>query len=401
MNSPRFLLQLVGGIVAVVFLAGCAEATAMPSLPPPTLPPPPSPKTPQLPPNTPLPQRPSPQEGLFKLVQAVQVTPDDMVADGSFIRLGYVPALDRIVAVFHTWDLVNPEEGGCQEEGVHLYKVYTLDMRPVGPSTVLNCVGIGDSTALFVGNVLYDVSTWVDAGGWHVIKYDAATWTTLAEIDYPITDPQEESLDEMIMLVNGMLDISSIVARPTQNPSIETATHHNFFTLDLQFLERRILADTENIEGSSMIFVDDKYYFVTANNMHGDVIVMTYDKDWVYLGMKVLRENAIWSEGVAFDGQRFYVAYMDTSLNAGTEWVPLYTNIHLAAFDREWNFVEDLAVTNYTVTDDVEAWRPYVMLHGNRLYVSYDVTPHDPITRKDLMHEAQAYIVVYELTGLP
>ncbi len=114
--------------------------------------------------------------------------------------------------------------------------------------------------------------------------------------------------------------------------------------------------------------------------------------------MKVLLENGIWSEGVAFDGQRFYVVYMNTGLNIGTDWVPLYTNIHLAVFDRDWNLVEDLAVTNYTVSDDVEAWRPYVILHGNRLYVSYDVTPHDPITHKDVMSKSQAYTSVYALT---
>jgi len=394
MDPVNFLQKLIGIALVIVFSVGCATLAATPTLTPPP------PGTLQILPSTPLLPPPAAQPDLFRFVQTVRITPDDKAADGSFIRLGYMPSLERIVAVFHTFNLVKPE-GGCQEEGVHLYRIYTTDLQPAGESTVLNCVGIGDSTALFVGDVLYDVSAEAHGTGWHVIKYDAVTWKALAEIDFPLTDPRSLNLDMTIELVNGMLDISSMYAPPAEDPSVSPATHHNFFTPDLQFLTTRILADTPNIEGSSMIFLDDKYYFITADDIHGNVIVMTYDKDWQYLGMKLLRENGIWSEGVAFDGQRFYVAYMDTSLNIGTDFSPLYTNIHLAAFDREWNFVDDIAVTNYTVADDVEAWRPYLLLHGNRLYVSYDVTPHDPITHLDLMYLAQAYITEYELIGSP
>jgi hypothetical protein len=63
--------------------------------------------------------------------------------------------------------------------------------------------------------------------------------------------------------------------------------------------------------------------------------------------------------------------------------------------------LEELAVTNYTVADDVEVWRPYVILHGNRLYVSYDVVPHDPTMHTEMPQDSQAYIAVYELNRTP
>ncbi len=213
----------------------------------------------------------------MKFIQTVQVTPDDKVLDGGFIRLGYVPALDRIVAVFKSNKLVKPEAGS--EGGAHLYKIYTTNMQPDGETHVLNHgPGGGDSSELFVDNILYDVYFIIDPFlGWHVTKYEAVTWKTLAEIDYRVTDPRAEILDEMIMMVNGMLDISSQYLPSKQDPSGSSATHHNFFTPDLQSLDTRILADTPNIEGSSMIFVDEKYYFITANEIHGNVIVMTYD----------------------------------------------------------------------------------------------------------------------------
>ena len=390
MDALNSFQKLIGITLAIVFLLGCAVTTATPT-PHPTFLPPPATSL-----------QPTVQAELFRFIQTVQVTPDDKVLDGGFIRLGYVPALDRIVAVFKANNLAT-SEGGCTD-GAHLYRIYTIDLQPDGETHVLNCEpGVGDSTELFVGDILYDVGPAknVPRIGWHITKYDAVTWKVLVEIDHPLNDLRAQGIDESIMLVNGMLDVSSIYTPPEGDPSVSLATHHHFFTPDLQFLESRILTDTPHIEGSSTIFVDGKYYFITADDMKGNVIVMTYDEDWKYLGKKMLRENGIWSEGVAFDGQRFYVVYMDISQNLGTDYVPLYANIHLAAFDRDWNLLEDLAVTNYPTTAEVETWRPYVILHGNRLYVSYDVTPHDPITGKDLMSQSQAYIAVYELIGTP
>jgi hypothetical protein len=59
-------------------------------------------------------------------------------------------------------------------------------------------------------------------------------------------------------------------------------------------------------------------------------------------------------------------------------------NIHLAAFDQDWNLLEDVAVTDYEFKDSVQTWRPWILLHGSRLYVSYDVVPIEAGTQKEL-----------------
>lgn len=407
MNAVKSLHRPIGIALAIAFLMGCKILASTPVLPPPT--PTLSPPTPSLPPSIPTSSSPAvaqtataptAQPGLLEYIRTVPVTPDDQVQDGGFIRLGYVPGLDQIVAAFKSWKLTTTE-GSCKD-GAHLVKAYTLDLQPAGGSHVINCgSGVADSSALFVENVMYDVYFSDQVLGWHITKFDALTWKTLAETDYDLGDPQKVIGDMSIELVNGMLDVSSMIINPGENPSIPTATHHSFFTPDLQFLNMRVLADIEHIEGSSTLFLDETIYFITGDNIHGDVIVMEYDTAWKYLGMKTLQEHGTWPEGAVFDGERFYVAYMDTSLDAGTDFIPLNTNIHLAAFDRDWNFLAELAVTDYTVADDVEVWRPYLALHGSRLYVSYDVVPHDPTAHTELPMNSQAYIAVYELNAAP
>ena len=105
---------------------------------------------------------------------------------------------------------------------------------------------------------------------------------------------------------------------------------------------------------------------------------------------------------MAFDGQRFYVSYLDTSDRDSGPFVGhFYPNVHLAAFDRDWNLVEDVAVTSFARADLKFPGRPWVILHDNRLYVSYDMNELDPDTHQDLLETQQAFVSIYELTLNP
>jgi hypothetical protein len=124
---------------------------------------------------------------------------------------------------------------------------------------------------------------------------------------------------------------------------------------------------------------------------------MKYDGQWKFLGNKSLIPKAHWSQGMAFDGARFYVAYLDTSKRNGSAFFPVYTNAHLATFDLNWNLLQDVAITNFTYLGDRVAGRPWVILHGNLLYVSYDVD-----TMNSTMHQEeklwQAYVSIFEIS---
>ena len=329
----------------------------------------------------------STQSGLFQFVRTVQVTPDSTFSKAGFVRLGYVSATNSIVATFGT-HFIHPTTTDSDGRG---YKEYALDMQPMGKSGMLNTGGIGDCNGLIVDSVYYDVN--VDPCGWRITTFNTLTWIKTRDIIFPLDTPREGNGDMMIAFVNGFLDISSGYTTHGGAPPPDSGwTHHQFFSPNLKFLDKRILFDTPHICGSSLIFVDSIFYFVSATGYTGDVIVMKYDRDWKYLGAKKLISQAHWSEGLAWDGLRFYVTYLNTSQRTEPGFFPYYPNVHLAAFDKDWNLIDDVAVTNYTPTDSMFTGRPSLLQLGNRLYVSYDAVP----LPEDLT-KIEGYVKVYEL----
>jgi hypothetical protein len=385
MSCRKLPPPMIEMILVLLLMVGCSVPVSTPG---PTA----LPLQPSIQPGQPL-QRP----GLFKFIRTVAVTPDSNFQTGSFARINYVPAADRFVVTFGT--KASLPSTNCSGAG-YAYKEYTVDMQATGKSGRLswtpNGCEAGDWGSVMVDNAYYLV------GGppptWQLSKFDAVSWKRLADINIPLDIPRETVGDPMLALVNNQLDVSSQYNASEVPPVIEfgASTHHHFFSTDLQPLGKKLLADTGHIGGSALIYVDGIYYFISANAYAGDVIVMKYDQDWRYLGMKELRKQAHWSTGVVFDGQRFYVAYLDTGQRTSPGFFPVYLNVHLAAFDRDWNLMDDVAVTNYVPSDNKQVGRPWILLHNNRLYVSYDLDAMDPVTHEE-QRAWQANVSIYEL----
>ncbi len=414
MNNPKFLQQVLGVLLVVVFLAGCAAPAARPTLSPTFPPPPPTflPPPTVPPPLTPVqPVQPTSQQSLFTFVKSVKATPTGNFKAGSFAKIGYVPGLDRVTITFDT--MLTKPEGKCTNGG-YAYREYTTDMVETDKEGLINCYGGWiDTGGMFNGNDFYFVSGGQKngKGGWQLVKYNALTWTVTTSFFFPLADGKdsgdtgkEESGDPMVSLVNGQIDISSAYKKDASavGPAADTATHHQFFTTDLQFVNKRILSDSPHITMSSMVETGDAIYFVTGTAfIGGDLVVMKYDKNWKYISTKTLKQKAAQSEGLAFDGKRFYVSYIDTPCTDLSSSCVM--NVHLAAFDSSWNPLEDIAVTNFTVADNMRAARPSLILRNGRIYVVYDQEdgnkspePWDPQTA-----DMQIYVKVYELTQKP
>src|SRR3990170_72154 len=195
MNSPKFLQQVLGVLLVVVFLAGRAAPTATPA-PSPTFPP--SPPTFPPPPPTPA-QRVPPrgQPGLFTLVKSVQVTPSGNYLNADFVRIGYVPGRHRFVVTFNTG--LGQTEGGCtlpSAQGTmsaYVYKEYTPGMVETDNAGVISCHSMTDTGGLFVGNDFYLASAERkdNVEGWNVAKFNAVTWgASSVEYFYPLTGSQ-------------------------------------------------------------------------------------------------------------------------------------------------------------------------------------------------------------------
>ena len=324
--------------------------------------------------------------GLFKFVKSIQVTPDAKFPNGGFARINHVPAIDRFVVTFGS-------------DNGYAYKQYTMDMVEDGKSGYFWSGG-ADMGSRMIDNTYYFAVMHNNPGqspGWHIAKYDAVSWNVLDSIDFPLDFPKEESGDPLVAMVDGHLDVSGQYNALGSYPPLDVgaASFHYFFTPNLDSVGKRILADTAHIVGASMIQVEGITYYVTANAFSGDLIMMKYDSQWHYLGMKALMKQAHFSTGLAFDGFRFYLAYIDTRQRTSGKF-PWFLNVRLAAFDRDWNLLEDIAVTNYTPADNMQTGRPWVVLHGDRLYVSYDLDTRDSVTHEE-DGKGQAIVCVYEL----
>ncbi len=369
MYSSKSIQMRFGYLAGTLFLIGCSIPLA-PSTPIAILPLPLQPASPLFPPTTVQPAR---QPSLFTFIRTIEVAPNAQFRSGAFARVNYIPATDLLVTTF-SGQLSQPT-GECQGGG-HGYVEYNLDLEPTGKDGVLNCE-VADMAGVMVNNTYYDVSMHAEQGGigWRIMKFDAVNWNRQADIFFPLQTPKEKDADPMAAYVGGRLDVSSFFSETGEfsPPEQGAGTHHQFFSDDLVFLDKRILVDTPHTNGSSMIFVDGVYYFISATAFAGDCIVMKYDQEWNYLGMKKLIDQAHFPTGVAFDGSRFYVAYTDTSQRTEPGFFPVYLNVHLAVFDREWNLLEDLAVTNAPASEKRRYTRAWVVVHGNRVYVSYDL----------------------------
>jgi hypothetical protein len=350
----------------------------------------------------------TPPPGLFNLIDTVHVTPVGNFDGGSFVRVGYVPGRDSIVVTFMA--KLSQAVSGCNNtlgqpnsEAV-AYREYTADMQETGDYGIITCQTGPDVGGMFLGNDYYYAAmghnNTSNVDGWWLARYDAVTWTNLVNLFFYPLAQGENNGDPMIVPVNGQIDISGKYYR-SADEELATATHHEFFTPDLQFINKRILTDTPNIDLSSLLVANGITNFITSTAfVGGDLTVMRYDSLWNYLSTKTLAQGASQPEGAAFDGTRFYVSYVDMS-SCTLSYPSCAMNIRLAAFDLNWNLLTDIAVTDFALEDNKLPARPSLALWNNQIYVCYDqwenVTPDQTPETAD----SQVYVKVYDVNQNP
>jgi len=403
-----FRKPLTRGLVIMfiaALLTGCAAPVQTPAGPIPT--PPAIPDTPPPPPPTPQPMataEPTVQTQIFKFVRTVQVTSDPN-SGAAMGYIHYVPATDRFVVMLRLG-----QEGSIPltytsqtcTDTAYGYKEYTTDMEPTGKSGFISCAS-HDGYSMIVENDMYFASTlydWMIPGGkpddigFRIEKFDAISWQRLAAVDIRLDQPAEANDGPTLSVINGNITVTGeyFVDGDPDNP-LGRGSHHHFFTADLDPVGEKILEPPEypaHCPEASMIQEPggDILMFV-ADSYHGDLMVYRLDKDWKFKEKNLLREKAFFPTGLATDGRLYYVAYTDTSNGV------VYRNVGVAAYDADWNTLQDEAITDFEITDTTkEGWNPSLMLFENRMYVSYLITELDPATGGWV---GQAYVNIYEL----
>ncbi len=338
------------------------------------------------------------EEGL-EWVKTIAVTPDEKYSLGAFCRVNHRPEQGDFFVSFggvspHVPDTQDESfrAGGKEGGNAYYYKVYNADFEYEGGNGPL-VEGGGDIAAVFAEDYYFFLTG--GPQGLRLRKIDPSTWQEIASVDIAVDWAHEATNDQMLAYANGQLVVSAlynseasegITDQKNTDPTKGYGTHNRIFTTDLEQVDYFILDDTPHINGSSLVFVDGVYHYITSTAFFGDVIVMQYDEEWNYLGVKTLEPHGQWSQGAVYDPstERFYVSYLDLGETHGGNPSPdSRPNVVLGVFDKEWQLIENVQVTDFSKDDFLQAGRPSVILEDGKAYVSYDVETFDPVTREE------------------
>ncbi len=374
MNSPKFLQKLTTVILVIVLLTGCGVPTPAPAIPP------------------------SP----FKHIQNVPITHDEHFNWGGASSILYIPATDRIVLIMTKkldQPMTLPTSEVCDAKVVG-YAEYTPDMQPTGKYGYLTC-GFADLHAMSIGNDVFVAKMRIGGLGYTLEKYDGVTWERLASLDVPWDDETQygNGGGPDISYINGQIVVTGEYYPGGQHVG---ATHNMIFTTDLAYVRTILLLPPEVPEHRAEFSLlqlsnSDILLFGSAGSDKGNLEVLHLDQDWHFLEQKWLRDRAFFPTGSVTDGKYVYVAYLDW-----TQLAQAGQNVGLAAFDDRWNRVADVVLTDVqSMGDYTFGEQAKVVLHGNRLYVSYDIHTSTGLYGEPDFTKSQTYIDVFELSQNP
>jgi len=298
----------------------------------------------------------------FEKVKDITVIPDDTFENGGYFSRIFQKNEGGFFVTFQT---DQPDPG--TDFG---YKDYTEDLAETGSSGIFRNAQSCDYAAAFSGDFYYFCSIDMETGFMDLVKYDR-DWREVKQVAVELED-NEVGYDQMLALVNNRLILSSFV-EPDGVPdaNLGGATYHYLYGTDLEFEQKMILDDTMHINGASMTFVDDVYYYVSSTSYFGDIIIMKYDTSWNYLGSQTIMPEGQWPQGVAYEDGLFYVAYLDHTTRPSQ-------NAVLAVFDTDWNLLGNVKITDFLPPDTPDpeeypqAGRPWVIVKDGKAYVAYD-----------------------------
>lgn len=337
------------------------------------------------------------------LEKIVEVTPDDKYSYGAFCRVGYIKANDEFLVTFGganrdvQMEYSDPgsQPGGAEGGNGYSYKYYSADdFEYTGKNGIVINAG-GDTASVTVDDAYYyilsgrvpEVRTSDD---WMITKFDASTMEQVDQVGIKLDLSTEVTSDQMLAYANGYLIASSLYnpgGNANKSTSATTApkedvesekdngTHNHLFTTDLDSVNSFHLTDTAHSNGGYVVYVDGIYNYITSTAFHGELIVMQYDDNWKYLGVKELDVSGTWAQGAVYDEdtQRFYVPYvgLEKKETGGGYGV---LGIELGIYDKDWNNIETIEVSVPPMKDATKEFRPSIIEHNGKLYVSYDST---------------------------
>lgn len=208
-----------------------------------------------------------------------------------------------------------------------------------------------------------------------------------------IAEKWEYGVDDMLLYQNsGTVFIGIAVGGEKVNKEDKDAKKEDTpgslfvqkFDTDLVQIEDFLIEDVGNAPGSSMISQEGNLIVVTSNKRWDDssLIVLQYDEDLNPLERKVISEvenaNEEFPMGFAFSDDLYFVGYHhitgDLSMPMEGNYL-ITTDVVLKAFDKDWNMISEVLVTEEGVrkSDQNNAGRPHLVYMNDKIYIAYDV----------------------------
>ena len=250
------------------------------------------------------------------------------------------------------------------------YAVVTLDaeLKPSGETKVLTLSSKpGDFAMAKVGEDYFHLTG--KAPGWLLAQFDSEL-NNVGEVAIEHTS-SDRANDMVLNYTDGHLYMMSLYGENMSgSPEIVDPVYGHLFVYDTSLTEvqpARVLSDVELLAwGGSILYRNDEFHLFTADGTHpteSNVLsVYHLDTNWNYLNATKLADDGQWSQGVVYEQGVYYVAYHEGSHGTG--------DVVVAAFSESWEKLASVHVTSNGGQGN--AFRPWLIKVGSRLYVSFD-----------------------------
>ncbi len=335
----------------------------------------------------------------LQIEKKMPITPSDDYTSGGFCRVNYVESQEAFIYTFGSGELSDTGDLDCTPEKVvedrqigYAYIKYDTNLNELATAFFLafnDTCQAGDSASAWSDDGFYYLTGGPNylgnkgnafENGMPVYKFDdelnqVGFYQLYADsLTQHKNDPTLAVVNNQV-IISGLYDEDGSLEGDMRNLPIDEGPGTWYATLskNLDYKDTFFLTDTSHISASSILFRDGIYYIITSEvGAGGSIIVMEYDEDWNFLGVKEIIENrlASWSQGALYleDQNMYAVTYNDHTILGSS-------NIFLALFDEDWNLVSNTAITQFSGNnaDEIIASRSWIDYYDGKLYLSYDV----------------------------
>lgn len=343
------------------------------------------------------------QAPTLSLLNSYSLTPNPTDTIGAFARIYYHQPRNK----FYTIYAARPA-GSALPSGMltnFAWREYDINMNFTGnKGTLPGFTGAGDFACVMVDSTYYHLTN-LGSTTSGVLKYKLTkmddNFATLATQTITL-NARDSNIDQLLNYTNGRLIIGAMQdssAMPPTTPPLPTYNPNvHIFQYDLNLnpiTPDKVLTPKAYSWGASCIFNAGNYYILTTNSISTHTLYCyKYDANFNYQSTTQISNDGQWSQGVLFYGGYYYLAHHKGDHNRG--------NVSIDIYDINWNPVNTTTVTNFAIPTTTgaisyNANRPFLLMVGTKLYVSYDIEQYIlPVNQKNW----QAAVKVYQINGI-